>query len=680
MAHPDDFSSLLRLLASKLAPDTDDASVDEALSSLSPGGNLVDRFEHALEWIGIRVRWVACEGVDLADIARPDLPLVGIDPERGSWWIVDNSSMGKVRTASALWNEPRWVTPSDLPTSRPVVWARVEPLLPASPWASKAGGKTLRPIDRVWGLLRSESNDVFVVLVYAVLVGILSLATPLAIQVLINQLAFGVVLQPILFLGFALLVCLTLAAGLQIAKRYVVEVIQRRVFVRAVSDLAARFTRVRIDQLDGQYAPELANRFFDVLTLQKATSTLLLDGMTAVLQAFVGFSLLALYHPMLLLFAVFAVLLVAVVMIPLGWGAERTAIYESKSKYAVAGWLEEIARHPLLFKMGGGQSLGERRADLLTRKYLDYRKDHFNVFFRQYSGMQIVNVVLSVVLLVSCGWLVLEGQLTLGQLVAAEFIVASAIAGVSKFTDKLETVYDLLAGIDKLGSLLDLEAERSGGRHRGVRVDGAGVELQQVAYKGPGGRLDPMDLNVEPGSSLRVFGKAGAGKSTLAEILLGIRRPSAGVVMRDGMPIDALAPEEVFGEAILLRTGEVVQGRLDDNLLFGQEVSPEVLWSVLEEVGIAETVRSLPDGVETVLGVNGGPLSDSQVLDMQVARALLATPRLVVVDGLFDGLETSHRRRLLEALRRRPATLVVFTEDRAVAEECDRTITIGGDA
>jgi len=677
MAHPDEFAALLRMLAAKLAPDSDDESVDQALASLSPGGTLVDRFEHALEWIGIRVRWVACEGVDLSTIARPDLPLVGIDPERGSWWVVDRAAMGKVRTASAMWGDTRWVLPGDLPTSRPVVWARVEPLLPASPWASVPGGKTLRPVDRVWGLLRSELNDVFVVLVYAVLVGILSLATPLAIQVLINQLAFGVVLQPILFLGLALLVCLTLAAGLQIAKRYVVEVIQRRVFVRAVSDLAARFTRVRMDQLDGRYGPELANRFFDVLTLQKATSTLLLDGITAVLQALVGFSLLALYHPVLLLFDVFAVLLVGVVLIPLGWGAERTAIAESKSKYAVAGWLEEIARHPLLFKMGGGQSLGERRADLLTRKYLSYRQDHFNVFFRQYSGMQIVNVVLSVVLMVSCGWLVLEGQLTLGQLVAAEFIVASAIAGVSKFTDKLETVYDLLAGIDKLGSLLDLEAERSGGRHRGARVDGAEVELQQVGYTGPGGRVAPMDLKVRPGESLRVYGRAGAGKSTLAEVLLGIRRPTTGVVLRDGMPVEALAPEEVFGEALLLRTGEVVQGRLEENLLFGKEVAPEAMWAALEEVGIAERVRQLPDGVQTELGAKGQPLSDSQVLDMQVARALLVNPRLVVVDGLFDGLETTHRRRLLEALRRRPCTLVVFTEDRAVAEECDRTILLG---
>ncbi len=670
--------NLLRSLSSRLSSDPDHDVVERALGALSPGTTPAETLDHAIGHVGLRMRWLRLDGAELASLARPDLPLVGVDPESGSWWMIDRGALGKVRVLSSAGGPARWVPQAKLPTAPPVRWGRVETLLPASPWASRPG-KSKRPIERVLGLLQSEWKDVTVVVVYAVLVGVLSLATPLAIQVLINQLAFGVVLQPILFLGLTLLVCLALAAGLQIAKRYVVEVIQRRVFVRAVADLSARFTRVRIDQLDGLYAPELANRFFDVLTLQKATSTLLLDGTTAVLQALVGFSLLALYHPVLLLFDVFAVLLVGLVLFPLGRGAERTAIAESKAKYAVAGWLEEIARHPLLFKLGGG-SLGERRADQLTRQYLAYRRDHFAVFFRQYSGMQVANVVLSVVLLVSCGWLVLEGQLTLGQLVAAEFIVASAITGVSKFTDKLETVYDLLAGIDKLGSLLDLEAERAGGRHRKERAHGASVRLSAVGYSGPGGGLAPLDLDVDAGAAVRVFGPAGAGKSTLAELLLGVRRPTSGTVLRDGMPVDSLAPEELFGEAMLLRVGEVVQGRLDDNLLMGRSHTPEALWTALEEVGIAGAVRALPKQLETMLGEKGQPLSDSQVLDLQVARALLASPRLVVVDGLFDGLEPGHRDRLFGALRRRASTLVVLTEDQSVAGGCDRTITLGGEA
>ena len=497
MNAPQELPTLLRLLASTLAPHVDDEGVDGALAALSPEADSRSGLDQALAGVGLRARWMASEGVDLLRVARPDLPLLGIDPEEGHWWVVDRASLGRVRVRSALWAEARWLAPDRLMGASPTLWARVEPLFPASPWASREG-RTLRPIERVRGLLQSERSDVVVVVVYAVLVGVLSLATPLAIQVLINQLAFGVLLQPILFLGLALLVCLTLAAALMVAKRHVVEVIQRRVFVRAVSDLTARFTRVRIDSLDGIYAPELANRFFDVLTLQKATSALLLDGVSAVLQALVGFSLLALYHPMLLLFDVFAVLLLGLALLPTGWGAERTAIRESKAKYAVAGWLEEIARHPLVFKLGGGQ-LGEHRADRLTRSYLASRKAHFDVFLRQYTGMQVANVVLPVVLMVSCGWLVLEGQLTLGQLVAAEFIMATAITGVSKFTEKLETVYDLLAGIDKLGALLDLEGERMGGRHRSRRSEGAAVALEGVSFREGGVRLAAVDLELRPG-------------------------------------------------------------------------------------------------------------------------------------------------------------------------------------
>jgi len=674
MNAPQDLPTLLRLLASTLAPHVDDEAVDGALAAISPDADSRLAIEQALAGVGLRVRWMASEGIELLRGARPDLPLLGIDREDGHWWVVDRGSMGRVRTRSALWGEARWLAPGQLTEPSTTVWARVEPLLPASPWAS-GEGRTLRPIERVRGMLQSECSDVVVVVVYAILVGVLSLATPLAIQVLINQLAFGMLLQPILFLGLALLVCLTLAAGLMVAKRHVVEVIQRRVFVRAVSDLTARFTRVRIDKLDGIYAPELANRFFDVLTLQKATSALLLDGVSAVLQALVGFSLLAVYHPMLLLFDLFAVLLLGLALWPTGWGAESTAIRESKAKYAVAGWLEEIARHPLVFKLGGGQ-LGEHRADQLTRSYLASRKAHFDVFLRQYTGMQIANVVLPVVLMVSCGWLVLEGQLTLGQLVAAEFIMATAITGVSKFTEKLETVYDLLAGIDKLGALLDLEGEPLGGRHRSRRTDGATVALEGASFHGLGCRLAAVDLRIEPGRSLGVYGPAGSGKSTLGEIVLGVRRPTEGIALRDGMPIDSLAPQEIFEEEVLLRWGQVIQGPVEDNLLVGRSRSLEAVWVALESVGLTEAVRALPDGLSTVLDTQGQPLSESQMIDLLVARALLAKTRLVVVDGLFDGLAASHRHRLMEEIEKQSATLLVLTEEVAVAQACNAMLSL----
>ena len=150
------------------------------------------------------------------------------------------------------------------------------------------------------------------------------------------------------------------------------------------------------------------------------------------------------------------------------------------------------------------------------------------------------------------------------------------------------------------------------------------------------------------------------------------------MVLRDGIPVESLSPDEVYEEAVLLRAGAIIQGKLQDNLLMGRDCATDALWSALDEVGIGPTVRGLADGMETALGAAGQPLSESQVIDMQVARALLVKPRLIVVDGLLDGLSHPHRQRLLQSLCRRPATLVVLTEDAALAAECDRTLSLGG--
>lgn len=654
----------LRPLLQLLGPEPE--RIEEALAEAGKG-SATEVLERCLRHLGFHVRWFNVSPRELVALARPDLPLVAWSGEPGvGAWMIDRASLGQLRSWRSGMDR-RWLRPEQVADMGR--WARVEPVLPASWWAGP-DGVSPSPTQRLLGLLRSEASDVAVVSVYAGAVGVLSLATPLAIQVLINQLAFGVVLQPILFLGVALLGFLTLAAVLRVAQRLAVEVIQRRVFVRAVADLAGRFTRLRIDALDGRYAPELANRFFDVLTLQKATSALLLDGFTAALQAMVGFAILALYHPALLVFDVLAVGLVAMVLWPLGMGAEDSAIKESKAKYAVAGWLEELARHPLVFKLGPG-SLGSQRADALTRTYLGYRAKHFGVFFRQFAGMQAVQVLLQVVLLVSCGWLVLEGQLTLGQLVAAEFIVASALAGASKFTDKLETVYDLLAGIDKLGTLLDLPAELPGGLRRSERAGPAALALDGVSMRG-----EPhWSLDVSAGDCIGIFGVSGVGKSRLAEVLAGARRAPTGRVLRDGRPTERLSADERFDEVAVLRTGAVVQGTLLDNLTLGARRPPDQVQAAVEAVGLAKVVESLPQGLDTHLGVAGEPLSESQVVDLLVARALLARPRLAICDSLLDGVTPAHRDRLLAVLRE-GTTLVVLTEDEELARRCGRCVAL----
>ncbi|MGB5311736.1 MAG: hypothetical protein WBN38_06685, partial [Polyangiales bacterium] len=323
-------------------------------------------------------------------------------------------------------------------------------------------GKT-SPLRRVRQLLALDQQDLAVVIIYGVALGLLSLAVPIAVQSLVNTVAFGSLIQPLFVLTVLLAVALTGAAVLRALQIWIAEMLQRRLFVRIVAEIGSRLSRVSADALRNRSGPELLNRFFDVFTIQKSVTSLLLGGVDAVLIALVGLVVLAFYHPALLAFDIVLILSAAIVLIPLGRGGTGTSIAESKAKYAVAGWLEEMARHPLSFKVAGGRQLAQLEVENLAKSYLDQRHRHFRVVYRQVVGALAIEVLASVTLLAVGGWLVIERELSIGQLVAAELIVTAVVASIAKLGGKVEIFYDLVAGVDKLGEILDLPLERSQG-------------------------------------------------------------------------------------------------------------------------------------------------------------------------------------------------------------------------
>ena len=331
-------------------------------------------------------------------------------------------------------------------------WLHLQPLLALDPI-----GVGRRPVlkNRPWLRLRAffglERRELWIVVIYALVLGSVSLAVPVAAQSLVNTVAFGSVLQPLVALTILLLGVLTFAGVLGVLETYVVEVLQRRVFVRVADDFGRRIPSVRADVLDKKFGPELVNRFFDVLTIQKSLSGLLLDGLTIALQTIIGMILLGFYHPLLLAFDVVLVVLLSLVLV-LGRGAVATGLKESSAKYKTAAWLEDVSRASHLFRGVKAQQYAAQRTEMLCRDYLSARKRHFRILLRQITGGFGLQIVAMVALLGVGGWLVIDRQLTLGQLVAAELVIASIGASFVKLGKNLEKLYDLNVGVMKVAS------------------------------------------------------------------------------------------------------------------------------------------------------------------------------------------------------------------------------------
>lgn len=290
----------------------------------------------------------------------------------------------------------------------------------------------ISPWQRVWTLLRLERKDIGVVTIYGAVVAVLSLATPLAVSSLVSTIAFSNLLQPLLVLAILLAAALLAGGLLRALQLGVVEILQRRIFVRLVADLAWRLPRLAGHEREKQDTSKLVNRVFDVVTVQKVLPPLLIDGTTLVLELTIGLLVLAIYSPFLLAFAVIFFIGIIFVAFVLGHGGVQSSIDESYAKHDVAGWLDELARHPTLFHAQGPRDLGLRRADSGTARYLEARRRHFRVLLRQAIGGFVLQAIAATALLGVGGVLVIDGTLTLGQLVASELIVGAITANLVK--------------------------------------------------------------------------------------------------------------------------------------------------------------------------------------------------------------------------------------------------------
>lgn len=525
------------------------------------------------------------------------------------------------------------------------------------------GHSTPRPFTRLRQLLRPERWDIGAMVVFAAAVAVLSLATPIAVESLVNTVAFGVLMWPVVVLAGILMGCLGLAAAIRAMQVYVVECMQRRLFVRVVADYAHRFPRIRLEAFDRRYGPELANRFFDVLNFQKALAFLLLDGVGLVVTATVGMVVLAFYHPFLLGFDILLILLIAFTLFVLGRGGIRTCLHESHAKYDVAAWLEELLRCPREFKFAGGSRLASETADRLAGEYVAARKAHFRVVWRQTVFSLALQVVASTALLGLGGYLVINRQLTLGQLVAAELIVALVVASVAKLGKYAEAYYDLLGAAEKLGLVTDLPLEREGGE-----ALAAGQRGLEVKVRG-------ADFHVRPTEKIAVIGFAGSGTTAFFEALCGLRESGRGDVELDGIDLRGLSLDHLRQYVAIVGSTAIIVGTVLENVRLGRlQLSPAEVREALRIVGLESTIRGLPHGLETPLTPSGGPLSASQALRLGIARALVGRPRLLLLDGVLDALDSRDCPELLPRLfdPTAPWTLLIASTNPAVIGMCDR--------
>lgn len=544
------------------------------------------------------------------------------------------------------------------------------------------------PLARCIELLRPEFRDILILILLALISGVLYLATPLAVDAVVNNIAFGgrdvVYLQALFTLSFALLVFLLFLGIIRASQHFVMEVVQRRLVMRMAADISYRLPRVKHDALNEKMKPDLVNRFFDILTVEKSGALLLLEGVNLVLGAVVGLFVLSFYHPFLFLFNLVLIALIVLIMFGLGQQAVRSKVKESYKKHALAGWLEQIALYPLLFRSDKGPEMACRRSDELGHEYLEARKAHFLILMRQIIGFLGLQAFANAALLSIGGYLVLQGELTLGQLVASELIVAGIVASFSSMGKHLEAFYDAMGSVDKLGYIVDLPIERQGGQSVADKASGQEpfeVEFRKVSISFGSKKtiLEDFSLIFPPGSRVAITGPLGSGTTTMLNLLFGLREPTSGQILVNGVDLRQWDLRTFRASTSLLRGEELFEGTVLENILVGREnIDLKEINEVLDRVNLIDKIAQLEDGLNTRLKVGATTLSFSSKVLLVLARVLVDPPSLMIVDRFLKELDDELRAKIVDELfdRSRPWTLFLATWDKALIDRCDIVVEL----
>ena len=312
------------------------------------------------------------------------------------------------------------------------------------------------PLRRLIRLLTTERKDIGYVYLYALVTGVISLSLPLGIQAVFNLVSGGLLFSSV-YLLIGLVILGVLATGLLlIGQMTLVEILQQRVFAKAAFEFTYRLPRIQPDAFSGYYPPELMNRFFDVLTIQKGMPKLLIDLTAAVVQIVFGLLLLSAYHPVFIGFGLFTALLLLAICRIYGPSGVRTSLDESKYKYKVVAQLEDTARDLPLHRLRADSFETIDQMDHLVAKYVHYRNDHFKVLKRFfYSAVAFKTIVTGGLLILGTALLV-SREMSLGQFVASELVIVLITSSVDKLMSGIDTVFDMLTAVEKIGYITDL--------------------------------------------------------------------------------------------------------------------------------------------------------------------------------------------------------------------------------
>ena len=542
---------------------------------------------------------------------------------------------------------------------------------------------SLTPLQRFYNLLKLDRRDIYQIFFYAIFSGLVSLSLPLGIQAIINLIQAGRVSISWIVLVIIVVIGVALVGILSLMQLRITENLQQKIFVRSSFEFGYRLPKIKFEELYNQYPPELANRFFDTLTIQKGTSKLLIDFSTALLQILFGILLLSLYHPFFIFFGILLSILLFSIFRFSYYPGLSSSLKESKYKYKVVSWLQEIARNNFSFRKQENFEYALEKNNSLVTEYINYREKHFKVIKRQYTQLIIFKVIITASLLLIGGYLVLNQKMNIGQFVAAEIIILLVLSSIEKIIIGLESLYDVLTSVEKIGQIADLKMEDTSEADADYCFTNISITTENLRFKYPDSTddiLSQISLQIEPSEKIYLDGVNGSGKTTLIRILSGFIQPSSGSFFINDDTYRKIDLSQYRSQISTITQGETpFEGTVLENItLNNPTISNEDIKWAIESVQLGDYIKTLPNGLETKIFPDGRQLSSSNAQKILLARSIASKPKILFYEDPLDKMDEIAAKEIIDFITN-PSnkwTVIVSSKNNYWKKKCTRKITM----
>lgn len=507
-------------------------------------------------------------------------------------------------------------------------------------------------------ILGKDINFLYLVILYSTLISILTLAVPISVQLLINSVAFVTLVQPIVILGLILFVLLVFAGILNIFQTYLVEIFQRKFFARMSAEISMQISKSEHSRIQQSNQTELVNRFFDVTTVQKIVPRFATDTSSLILQVIFGLILVSFYHPALLLFNIFVIISMYLIWSLFYKKSTLYSFFESRRKYDMAGWLEEIARNTDSFKSEVAQKYARLKVDFLTKQYLKERENHFHYLFRQIIALFALYAVANALLLIFGGYLVINNKLSLGQLVASELVLSAILYRISKFGKDFENFYDLVAACEKLSQFYNIPLTKN----KGIRIgdENINIKFEKVEKRYLNDDYK-FDLVFEDNKSYLISTNNSSTQALLIELLKGYEACDRGSILFNNNDVKQINIHNLHTKISTIDDSLMIEGNLREYLTLNLKTCEDNLEKLLDDLGVMEFMKKNNLNLDSRIIPSGWPFFDNEKVILKVAKAILENPKIIIINEIFDTIRYLDKKRIMDYLvKNTNATVICF--------------------